>query len=83
MVKLWISEGAQSKRLIEFLGIISRPDVSSTNLIRRCQSDSSLFVTLNTYTPSNIVKYCHLKHIIKLLYLPSNIVSPARLKLDP
>ena len=53
MAKLWKSEAAQFKRLIEFLWIISRGDESSTNLIRGCQSDSSLFIiTVKRITPS-------------------------------
>ena len=44
MKKRFVVEAAQFKRLIEFLGIISISYVPSTNLICRCQSDSSLFV---------------------------------------
>ena len=48
-----MSDTAVFKRLIEFLGIISRPDVSSTNLTRKHQSDSSLFViTVERIIPS-------------------------------
>ena len=44
MVKSWASNTAVFRRLIEFRGIISKADVSSKNLIRSRQSDSSLFV---------------------------------------
>ena len=58
MAKLWISEAVNDiektlRKLIEFLGIISKAVVSATNLIRRCQSDRSLFVmTVKKITPS-------------------------------
>ena len=58
MAKLWISEAGNDiektlRKLIEFLGIISKAVVLATNLIRRSQSDRSLFVvTVKKITPS-------------------------------
>ena len=53
IVKLWIYEGTTLSKLIELLGIISKAVVSSTNLMRRCQSHRHLFViTAKTITPS-------------------------------
>ena len=53
MVKSWASNTAVFRKRIEFRGIISKADVSSTNLIRSHQSDSSLFViTVKRIIPS-------------------------------
>lgn len=53
MVKSWASDTAVFRRLIEFRGIISKADVSSTNLIRSRQSDSNLSViTVKRIIPS-------------------------------
>ena len=53
MVNSWALNTAVFRRLIEFRGIISKADVSSTNLIRSRQSDSSLFViTVKRLIPS-------------------------------
>ena len=53
IAKLLISEAKTLSRLIEFLGIISKAVVSSTNLMRRCQWHRNLFViTAKTITPS-------------------------------
>ena len=53
IAKLLISEAKTLSKLIEFLGIISKAVVSSTNLMRRCQWHRNLFViTAKTITPS-------------------------------
>ena len=55
IAKLLISEAKTLSKLVEFLGIISKAVVSSTNLMRRCQSHRNLFVvtgTAKTITPS-------------------------------
>ena len=53
MEKSWASDTAVFRRLIEFRGIISKADVSSTNLNRSRQSDSNIFViTVKRLIPS-------------------------------
>ena len=53
IAKLLISEAKTLSKLIEFLGMISKAVVSSTNLMRRCQWYRNLFViTAKTITPS-------------------------------
>ena len=53
IAKLLISEAKTLSKLIEFLEIISKAVVSSTNLMRRCQWHRNLFViTAKTITPS-------------------------------
>ena len=62
----------------EFLGIMSRADVSSTNLIRRCQSDSSLLVVTVKRITSSLVPL----GIPPVSVFQSDSVSPIRTEPD-
>ena len=51
--KLFVVLAAITSKLIEFLGIISKADVSSTNLMRKFQpSNRSLVIMLKRITPN-------------------------------
>ena len=77
MVKSWASNTAVFRRLIKFPGIISKADVSSTNLIRSRQSDSSLFVITVKRIISSLVPW----GIPPLSVCQSNSVSAVLLPL--
>ena len=55
--KLCILVTAIFSRLMEFLGNISTADVSSTNLVRKCQSTNRLFVITAKRTTPNLVPW--------------------------
>jgi hypothetical protein len=69
-----ISESAKLRRLIEFLGIISRAEVSSTNFVRRRQLASKLFVmTIKSTSPSLVpcgiplFRVCHWERTLAII----------------